>query len=242
MAVVLFSALERATDQAIELLEEKAYRPGDAFFEAPALAQALNITLPLAQDVLRQLLIAGRVEHSEKGIIVARTKLVRNTWAMSSFSEAMSSRNLSLSSKVISFAIVEAPKAASIMLGLSLGEKVYLLHRVRYVGGWPMVVEVSYLPVARFENLLSYDFAANSLYKILEKDYNVHAANQTLEFLIETPTPEECKLLELDADEALLTLSGKTLDQMGNIFEYSISKSPGRYTSYESSPVLEGLF
>ena len=242
MAVVSFSLLESATDKAIELLEKNDYKPGDAFLESEALAQALALSPQLAKQVLRELLVSGRIERSSEGYRVARAKLVRNTWSMSSLTEAMQARNLPMRSTVLSFEIIESPKAACVMLGLSLGEKVYFLQRLRCINGFPMVVEVSYLPAARFEGLLAYDFSQNSLYAVLDQSYGVRAENQSLEFLIEKPSLEECNWLEIDAEESLLTLAGKTMDQAGNVFEYSISKSPGRYTVYESSPVLDGLF
>ena len=242
METVFPFATEQAVDRAIEILDTTPCLPGYFFATAAQMQEMLEIPAALLYDAIRQLLNLGRLAPSKNGYVVAPEKIVRNTWSMSSLSEAMANRNLSLSSKVLFFNIVEAPKVASAALHLSLGEKVFYLHRLRYLENRPFVVELSYLPVSQFAGLLSYDFAQNSLYKILDEKYQVRAENQSLEFFIETPTPEEAEWLELKENDPLLTLSGTTYNQRGHVFEYSISKSPGLFTCYESSPVLKGLF
>ncbi|MEF9969780.1 MAG: GntR family transcriptional regulator [Ruthenibacterium sp.] len=242
MNLIFPAALETAVDQSIELLEQTPFLPGQLFYTGAELQQKLNISPALAKDVLRQLVEVGRIEPTPGGNLVSHGKIVRNTWSMSSLSEAMSSRHLAFHSQVLSFAVVEAPKTVFKALNLTLGEKVYCLHRLRYVENRPLIVELSYLPVSRFPNLLAYDFAQNSLYHILDEQYHLRAENQSLEFFIEKPTPDEAAWLQLEPNDTLLTLSGETFNQNGNVFEYSISKSAGRYTCYECSPILEGLF
>lgn len=242
MNPIFSPALESAVDRAIEILEQTPFLPGQLFYNCAELQQKLDISATLAQDSLHELFVLGYLEQVDDCYVVARDKIVRNTWAMSSLSDAMASRHFVLRSKILFFDIVEAPKTIFKMLNLVLGEKVYCLHRLRYVEDVPMIVELSYLPVSQFPGLLAYDFAAYSLYRILEEKYHVRAENQSLEFFVEQPTPDEMSWLQLKPDDTLLTLSGETFNQNGNVFEYSISKSPGRYTCYECSPILEGLF
>ena len=242
METVFPFATEQAVDRAIEILEETPFLPGFFWATATQLQEALEIPAELLHDTLRQLMNLGRIARNKNSYIVAPEKIVRNTWSMSSLSEAMANRNLSLTSRVLFFDIVEAPKAASTALHLLLGEKVFCLHRLRYLENRPFVIELSYLPVSQFSGLLSYDYAKNSLYNILDEKYHVHAENQSLEFFIEKPTLEEADWLDMKENAPLLTLSGTTYNQSGHVFEYSISKSPGLFTCYESSPVLKGLF
>lgn len=191
---------------------------------------------------MRELLVLGRIERKGNEFIVARKKIVRSTWEMASFSQAMSKHGLTVTSRVLFFGIIEAPKAACHPLNLTLGQKVYLLHRVRSTDGRPTVIEQSFIPVEKFEELLTYDFAKNSLYQILDQKYGTRAANQSLEFAIESPTEDERNWLNLDADEPMLVLFGKTADQFGASFEYSVSKSSGRYICHKCSPELRGFF
>lgn len=229
-----------AIDRATELLEQNNYAPGDKFLTAEALAAALNIPIELAGLTIEQMQNQGLIESEENGYYVAKAKYIRNMWSMSSLTEAAAARKQKISSRVVIFEIMEAPKFVSLALSLSLGTHVYRLLRIRTTGG-RSVLEDSYLPVSMFPELLSYNFGAESLYKVLENDYNTKAVNQSLEFLIEMPNENEAKLLGISKDEPMLVVSGPTGNQNGNVFEYSIAKSSGVYTRCEAKPLIKEI-
>ena len=232
--------LEDAVDRALEMLDTGSYVPGDPFFSPVQLAEKLQIAPELAGRVLEQLETLVRLDRRGDRYVIAPPPVVRNTWAMSSLSAALAERGYPLTSRVLFFGSVEAPKAASAMLELPLGEKVYLLHRVRSSRGLPMALEQSYLPVSRFPGLMEYDFAARSLYQTLEEKYQTRAASQALEFFVEEPSPEESRLLALAPGEPVLLTVGKTCSPSGRVFEYSLSRAPARRTVNECRPELRG--
>ena len=233
-------SLNDAIDRAIELLEETPYTPGAAFLTQDELAHALKISPALAAETLLQMHNLGLIEDKGDACRVAQPKYIRSMWSMSSLSEAVAARHQKLTSRVVVFEITEAPKIVSMALSLSLGERVYRLLRVRTVGQQSLL-EDSYLPVSMFDGLLKYDFAEHSLYHTLDKYYRTQAVNQSLEFLIEMPTPKESELLGISPQEPMLVVSGPTWNQNGIAFEYSIAKSPGAYTCCEARPLLKGL-
>lgn len=229
-----------AVDRAIELLETKPYEEGELFPGVETLAPRLQITPELAQDVLLQLRNRGRLNRDGENYYVAGEPFFRNMWSMSSLTKAAQKRELTITSKVLSFEITEAPKAVSTALSLPLGDLVYRLYRLRTVGSNPSL-ETSYLPVSMFEGLMQYDFSVCSLYEVLQEKYGIRAENQSQELYIDTPTQEEAQLLHIDESDAVLTVSGPTISQLGTVFEYSIAKTDARHTVYEAKPFLKGI-
>ena len=136
--------------------------------------------------------------------------------------------------------MVEASKAVSNALRLPLGINVYCLRRLYQIPQGPRILVTSYLPESRFPHLMVHDFSSHSLYDVLEKEYGIQADNQFLDFLVDSPTEEDCQLMGISPKEPLMILSRQTFSQFGDVFEYSIYKNPGRNTCYKSTPTLRG--
>lgn len=239
--MIFSAALAQAVDATVEWIDSRQFTVGMTIPDTPSLCHILSLDMETADEVLRYLHSTGRLKKMGQQYVVAPKRFVRNT-TMSSLSKAMETRNFTLISKVIAFDIREAPKEAAAALNLTLGALVYYLNRVRSIDNTPMVIEISYLPVQRFEGLSHYDFGGtHSLYHILDTRYNTRAEYQLMDFFIEFPSQREAEFLNIASDEPMLTLSGKTLDQNGAVFEYSITKSPGSSTCYESAPMMQAF-
>lgn len=239
--MIFSAALAQAVDATVEWMDTRQFTEGMTMPDPPSLCHILSLDIDTANEVLRYLHSTGRIKKMGQQYVIAPRRFIRNT-TMSSLSKAMETRNFTLVSQVIAFDIREAPKEAAAALNLTLGALVYYLNRVRSINNTPMVIEISYLPVRRFEGLSHYDFGGeHSLYHILDTRYNTHAECQLMDFFIEFPSQQEATFLNIAGDEPLLTLSGKTLDQSGAVFEYSITKSPGSSTCYESAPMMQAF-
>lgn len=231
---------EQALDSTIELLESSSLKPYDCFFSEHYLCDSLTLTSQVVQQVLSELINRGKLVYSStQELLVAPPKLRRNMLKMASLSETMKSYHLHVTSRVITFEICEATKEAAQALNLPLGSEVLKLKRIRHTGALPNIIETSYLPAKTFSNLLNYDFNHHSLYDILEKEHGIKPSTQELEFITEVPIEDDFKYFHIGSKEPILVQIGRTSDQNGRIFEYSISRTLGKFSEFESSPRLE---
>lgn len=162
--------------------------------------------------------LAYRIQGS--GTYVAETIKVSKSLRLSSFSEDMRDRGLRPSTKVLE--AVEVPADARIArdLGISPGEAVILIHRVRLADGQPMALERTYLPSSRVPGLLEHDIAG-SLYDVLESVYSIRLQRALQQIRGTVLRVDEAALLEVPAHSPALHVSRLSVDRWGAPVESS---------------------
>ena len=228
----------RGMDRIAQLIIEEEMKPGSPIPSPGELSQLLLMPEDIISRALLQLFYEGTLngDPGTQQYCVAPPKLVLNAWPTIDHFIGKES----ISPTVAFFAVVEASKAVSNALRLPLGINVYCLRRLYQIPQGPRILVTSYLPESRFPHLMVHDFSSYSLYDALEKEYGIQADNQFLDFLVDSPTEEDCQLMGISPKEPLMILSRQTFSQFGDVFEYSIYKNPGRNTCYKSTPTLRG--
>ena len=105
------------------------------------------------------------------------------------------------------------------IMKLSLGHKLWLLKRVRYLDNIPVVISTVYLNAEFFPNLNQYDFSQNSLYYILEKEYGIYTKSGVSKLSISTCDEWEATLLETEVGKPVIYQTGISLDENDRIIE-----------------------
>lgn len=161
--------------------------------------------------------------HPGQGTFVKRSKVIRDTrWALEDFNREMQSHGLKPETVVLSIHREKSMDFVSRQLEIAPDALVVVIKRLRFVDGWPMVVQQSYLPYALFESIESKkeELVTRSLHSIIEKDY--HYALQTAERTIEAiPAPsQEADLLKVAPGSPVLYSTSIWKAASGNIVEY----------------------
>ncbi|BCL72961.1 putative UbiC transcription regulator-associated domain protein [Vibrio nigripulchritudo MADA3029] len=131
--------------------------------------------------------------------------------SLRSFSEEMLAKGLKPTSRIISTETLSAGAKISQMLNLSPSELVYKIMRVRYANEQPMAMETVYLPCNLLPGFSPDRLSTESLYTILENDYQL-SLNQADQFIEATVVePKEAALLNVAPYSAGLLIERKMI-------------------------------
>jgi len=144
-----------------------------------------------------------------KGTFVARPK-IELPLRLASFSEDMRARGLEPGAVDLERRLVAASAATARALGLSPGDPVHLIVRLRTADGVPMAVERSSIPAQLAPGLEEIPLSNRSLYKVLEESFGLvlEQGEQTIEAAIVDPA--DAALLELKPGSAILRLQRRS--------------------------------
>lgn len=73
---------------------------------------------------------------------------------------------------MLEFEVREATKFLAAQMGVSLGQRVYRMRRLRLADDVPIMVERTYLPAAQFIGLTRECLSSKPLYDVVEQEYN----------------------------------------------------------------------
>jgi GntR family transcriptional regulator len=170
-----------------------------------------------------------------KGTFVAEPKIDQQLQGVTSFTQDVRGRGASPSSQVLEARVVPAPPEVAAALCLAPRANVIILSRIRLADGEPLALETAFLPAALFPNLLRHDFAVESLYAVLERDYRLALlqAEQTIEATL--ANQREIKLLKLAPPAAVLKMERLTQTTEGTLVEQVFSIYRGDRYKFHSS-------
>ena len=199
------------------------------------LAEKYKVSRMTARQALLDLVRDGLAyTRVGKGTFVAEPKIDQQLRTLTGFSQDVQVRGGRPSSQVLEAKVIPATPEVAAALRILPEAEVILLSRVRLMDGAPLAVETAHLPLALCPNLLQYDFAIQSLYNVLEKDYSftLTHAEQTIEAAL--AGPRELELLHLTPPAAILRLQRLTLRQDGAPVEYVLSAYRGDRYKFRS--------
>jgi GntR family transcriptional regulator len=175
-------------------------------------------------DLTREGLIFSR---AGKGTFVSAPKIDQQLKTLTGFSQEMQMRGRQASSRVLEATIQPAGDEIAAALHIDPASQVVLLSRVRLADGTPLAIEIVHLPHAYCPNLLRHNFAVESLYEVLERDYGHRfiRAEQTIEAAL--AGPREIALLQLVPPAPVLVMRRSTFTDQGVLIEYVHSFSRG---------------
>jgi GntR family transcriptional regulator len=168
-------------------------------------------------DLTREGLIYSR---AGKGTFASEPKIDQQLRALSGFSQDMQSRGSKPSSRVVEAKIERAKEPVAQLLGVPPGTEVILLTRVRLADNLPLAIETVHIPQTLCPNLLHHDFARESLYGVLEREYGYRLtrAEQTIEAAL--ARPREAALLRMTLPAPVLVMERLTYTDQGVLIEH----------------------
>ena len=207
-------------DGFFHLIENGELKAGDPIPSERDLCEDLNISRMTLRNAMNQLVGDGLlVRKHGTNTFVSATLIDKNAIGFLSFSEDMHTRNMTASSKVNHIKEIEADYLIADQLDIPYGASVIYLERVRLANNEPMALEKVHLASARFPGLLDYDLKIQSLYEILEKDFNCYPAiaEETISSII--LNEEEAQMIGEEENCSALLVKRITRDENGKTVE-----------------------
>ena len=213
------------TKDLIDKIDSNAYQSGDKIPSIRRLAkqyQVSNITVIRALEELRQHRYIYSIQG--KGYYIAGHQIIHKYMpTQDGFSDLAEKEDAVPSSTVLRKEIQQADPKLSEMLGVEEGEEIVLLERIRRMDGFPLCLQVSYLPHELCPDLLNYDFEHFSLYHVLRENYHLRMAKSQYTIQAGLAEAREIKHLNLDSPAAILWVRHWAFNVPGRLFEYGES-------------------
>jgi GntR family transcriptional regulator len=137
-----------------------------------------------------------------------------------SYTEQMAARTLTAGAKVLFAKIVDNENEAAARLSLPPNSSIIKLERLRHAANEPFALETCYLNASEFPGLLDAPISRESLFGILERDYNVELGYADEEVDATAADPRIAELLAIPRREPLLRIRQVIYSTKGRAIMY----------------------
>jgi GntR family transcriptional regulator len=194
-------------------------RPGDAVTSERDLARIHQVSLMTARHALASLEREGIVERRRGiGTFVATPKIQFNK--LRSYTEQMASRSLTAGSKVLFAKVLDNEHEAAARLSLPPTSSVLKLERLRHTAGEPFALETCYFSASEFPGLQDAPLGRESLFGILERNYNVELGYADEEIDATAADPRIADLLAVPRRDPVLRIRQVIYSTKGKAIMY----------------------
>lgn len=197
----------RAREQILLLLEEQ--RVGTRLPGERVLSERYGVsrmTLRAAMDILIQ---EGLIIRSSRSGTFVVKPITASGLSLKSFSETMTERGFSVTSRVVSLKEIKADKNLAETLTVDIHSPVFKAIRVRYGNETPISIEELYISKDLIPDL-SKTVLTGSLYSFMKEKYNIVIRTAENRISAHMPSQSEMKLLQID--ESIPTLRMRVID------------------------------
>ena len=167
-------------EQLADRIESGVLAAGERLPPERDLAAALDVSRMTVRQALASLAARGLVERGVgRGTFVQRGgRIVHDLARVSSFTEEAQRQGLAPGARVVGARERRAPEHVAAALGVGRGTAMLQLERVRLAGDRPVALEDTWLPAARFPDLLAEDLTG-SLYALMRTRYDLAPVSAT---------------------------------------------------------------
>jgi GntR family transcriptional regulator len=218
-------AYRRVGDDLAARIRSGELAPGARVPSERELAAGQGISRMTARAAVDLLARRGLVERKERsGVFVARPKIEQSLDTVAGFSDQLGRRGVVPGAKVLEGRTVEAGELGDAevisRLGLSEGDRVHVVVRVRTGSGEPLVLEENYLPERLLPGLLGEDLSV-SLYTLVSERYGLSTARARQELEPTLLDSRAAKMLGVRPDVPALRVTRTAWDADGRAIEFA---------------------
>jgi GntR family transcriptional regulator len=213
--------------QVADLLESGivsgAMQAGQRVPSERSIAEQHGLSRMTARQAVELLVRRGLVyRRPGSGTYVAPARVEHTLQRFAGFSEQMLSQGIAPTGRVLSVALNEddEPEVEQ-ALGLSAGERFWMLRRVRYGDGEPLVVERSHVPADLCPGLGELDLAHGSLYDLMRSEYGVDPVRAHATIEPAACEPEDARHLSTRAGAPAMLVTRIAYDRRGRAVEHA---------------------
>jgi GntR family transcriptional regulator len=200
-------------------IEAGQLRTGDSVASERDLAKIHQVSLMTARHALATLEREGIVERRRGiGTFVAAPKIHFNK--LMSYTEQMASRSLTAGSKILFSKIIYDEQEIAARLALPTNPGIIKLERLRHSSEEPFALETCYFSSEEFPNLLSLPLNRESLFKVLEREYQVELGYADEEIDATAADTRTAELLSVSRGEPLMRIRQLIYSTKGKAITY----------------------
>jgi len=216
----------------VQRVEEGVFSLGEPLPTEVELTETYGISRATVRRAMQEIEHDGYIYRVPgKGTFIIRTTVKRGLSRLSSFSEDMRERGLSLTAEILDFHTLPAPEHIADMLQVEPEQPIVYINRLRYSEKFPIAINISYLnlpdSIIIAENELE---RKGSLWALLEdKGVPLITVDKTIKAIL--ANEDNAKLLKISIGAPLLLVEGVlyTTNQVPVEYHRVIS-SGDRYT------------
>jgi GntR family transcriptional regulator len=177
---------------------------GEQLPSEDSLIERFNVSRITVRRAIQNLVGRGMVEiRRGKGTFVSAPKIVQELTELSGFVEDMHAIGRKPTARVLTKEITNANATVARHLGLTKGQRVMRIHRVRLADGVPLSFDETFLPLEIGKKIIANDLRVEPIFRLLERKYNIP--------LIEAEYRLEAGLATADVASALKVKEGSPL-------------------------------
>ncbi len=211
-------------NELLRRMDSGEIKPGEQLPSELDLKQEYNVSRATVRKAYEELALMGRIKKKQGlGAFANHPRIEKGVSKLTGFSEDILNRGGVPTSITKSQTLETANENVRLKLKLEENGLVNKLERIRLNNNVPIATEICYIPYALC-NLQDIDLNKQSVYSLLEKQYNLEITNaiQSLEPML--PTKEDKVNLELDEDELILYTERLTYLDNQTPVEYTETK------------------
>jgi len=212
----------------LDQIQSGELKPGEPLPSIHQIATRMGVSQMTVRQAVGALCKIGVIYSRQgKGTFISGIKLERDFRQVLSFSEETQARGATPSSILLSFRIQLPTQEVKEALGLSDGERVFNLHRVRCGNSIPMGIESSCLPVQLCPGLMETFDPTTSLYEELSGQYGIQLMVTDEVVEVGKASGKEARLLKIAANSPVFLFTRVSYLENGTPAEYVKSIYPG---------------
>lgn len=198
------------------------WKPDDQLPTEQELMARFQVSKITVRQALQELAHDGYIRREQgRGTFVQRAPLEHGPRELTSFTDEMRRRGQPSTSEVLDQGAIDAPADVAATLGMSSGEPVFRLRRLRLADGEPMGLQTAYIPLASVPGIEEIDFAPSvSLYELLSSRYTLYPARARETHVAVLISTSEGELLRVPAGSPGLAAERVTYLASGRPLEY----------------------
>jgi GntR family transcriptional regulator len=149
-----------------------ALAPGSRLPPEDVLVDRFAVSRTTVRTAIQSLIRRGVVEiHRGKGTFVTQPKITQELTQLTGFVEDMQALGREPTARVLDRRIMTANPAVARHLGLSKGDDVVRIQRLRLADGVPLSFDETYLPRSLGERVMADDLETQPIFTLLEQKY-----------------------------------------------------------------------
>lgn len=205
---------DRAVEGILWYIQHYQLGGGDRLPAERVLCEVIGVSRTALRAAITRLISCGTLESRRgSGTYVCPPKPLNIFQKTYNFSDAVRSVGLHPSSRLISAEVVEADEATAKKFGLTPGDPMYRMRRVRLIEGEPAAIETARVNLSLCPTLPDHDYAQESLYDVLLQEGGVRVEHGREHISISRLNAEEAELLQQDEGTPVFYQSSLEFDK-----------------------------
>lgn len=151
-----------------------------------------------------------------KGTYVKGGGVKQDLFSITSCTQDILKHNMVPKRKVNALKVIKPDVKRQKVLGIDSSDLILMLDRVYYADDLPVNRTIAYLPKNFFPGLETHDFSTQSLYAVLEKEYDVKITRATRTIEAVLASGETAKLLEVEEGKPIILFRAVTYGRIKN--------------------------